>query len=301
MSDPVTAPRAAGREPERALSAGGRTVRLLPRAPYEAGYVPRRGVVGFAFEAQCGAHAFGGDRRVPFRTRPNTLAWVPPGCDVWSRSDAGGEYLTVSTPVRVDAPSRRWSDRPHREAARAALALRAGLLSDDLDAGEALAHVEAMERATLAPTNGEPVEDAAARWLTDARLRRIEEFLDAHASDRVRVADLAAACGVSPGFLTRVCRAATGLTPHAWLLDRRLARARALLAGTDASVAEIALATGFATHAHLTATMRRRVGVVPSRLRAGGSGLGARYAARSARDAVRRSSDAAEPVPEARR
>ena len=127
---------------------------------------------------------------------------------------------------------------------------------------------EALERAVAAPSAGAPVAAGDARWLTDARLRRIEEYLDAHAHATVSVADLARACGVSAGFLWRICRAATGLTPHAWLLDRRLSKARALLATTNASVAEVALATGFASHAHLTATMRRRVGVVPSRLRA---------------------------------
>ena len=267
-SDRAPAPGADRREPVRTARAGGATVALLPRAPYEADYTPASGVIGFAFEAQRGSHAFASDRRVPFATRPNTLSWVPPGCDVWSRSEVGGEYLTVSSAPRPDAaPPRRWSDRPHAGAAWAALALRAGLLAGDLDAGAALAWIEAME-AALGPV---PDEDApaarCARWLTDARLRRIEEYLDAHAHERVGVADLAAACEVSTGFLTRICRAATGLTPHAWLLDRRLARARSLLAATDATVAEVALATGFASHAHLTATMRRRLGVVPSRLR----------------------------------
>ena len=259
-------------EPVREVRVGGRTVTLLPRAPYEAAYVPGTGVVGFAFESQHGDHAFGGDRRCPFRTRPNTLSWVPSGCDVRSRSPVGGEYLTV-TPIDVAgavASRPRWSDRPCPAATRAALALRAGLLAGDLDAGAALAAVEALEGAAAAMSEADGTAvPREARWLTDARLRRIEEYLDAHADEPVGVADLAAACGVSSGFLARICRAATGLTPHTWLLDRRLARARALLAATDASLADVALATGFASHAHLTATMRRRVGVVPSRLRAG--------------------------------
>ena len=259
-------------EPVRAARAGGRTITLLPRAPYEAAYVPGTGVVGFAFESQHGDHAFGGDRRRPFRTRPNTLSWVPSGCDVRSRSPVGGEYLTVtSIDVAGAVASRpRWSDRPSPAATRAALALRAGLLEGDLDAGAALAAVEALEGAATATSEADGVAvPREARWLTDARLRRIEEYLDAHVHEPVGVTDLAAACGVSSGFLARICRAATGLTPHAWLLDRRLARARALLATTDVALADVALATGFASHAHLTATMRRRVGVVPSRLRAG--------------------------------
>lgn len=121
-------------EPVRSVRVGARTVTLLPGIPYDVDYVPATGIVGFAFDAQSGTHAFADERDRPFRARPNTPSWLPPGCGVRSRSARGGEYLTVAPPSRAAPPRhgmRRWSDRPCPEAARAARALRTVLLRGD--------------------------------------------------------------------------------------------------------------------------------------------------------------------------
>src|SRR3954464_15975110 len=80
------------------------TVELLPRAGYEARYTPAAPVIGFAFESQTGIHAFGSDRRSAYRARPNGLAFVPSGCDVFSSSESGGEYLKVTLGPKMQAP-----------------------------------------------------------------------------------------------------------------------------------------------------------------------------------------------------
>src|SRR5215470_16457188 len=82
---------------------GNDVVELLPRMPYDVSYTPAGPVIGFAFEVQAGTHRFGSDRRTPFRTRPNSLSYIPAGCDVASCSDSGGEYLIVRSP---DSPER---------------------------------------------------------------------------------------------------------------------------------------------------------------------------------------------------
>src|SRR4051794_11030527 len=97
-------------------------VTLLPRQPYEARYVADRDVIGFAFEGQQGVHALGSDRVERFRTRPNSLSYLPQGCDVFSRSDEGGEYLLVHCPPGETLGQRRFNDRVVPEALRAAVA-----------------------------------------------------------------------------------------------------------------------------------------------------------------------------------
>src|SRR5262245_27320654 len=82
--------------PPRRLTNRSWSVELLSRQAYCASYMAEMPIVGFAFEAQNGVHAFGSDRRVDFNARPNGLAYVPPGCDVYSRSDVGGEYLRIA-------------------------------------------------------------------------------------------------------------------------------------------------------------------------------------------------------------
>jgi len=70
-------------------------IELLPAAAYEAAYTPEAPVIGFAFEAQAGTHAFASDRKRPFQAKPNHLSFVPAGCDVYSQSAQGGEYLRI--------------------------------------------------------------------------------------------------------------------------------------------------------------------------------------------------------------
>ena len=106
---------------------------LLPRHAYQAAYTPDAPVIGFAFDGQAGIHAFASDRRVRFRTKPNTLAYVPAGCDVYSESDHGGEYLKVIFERKHGEPgpwSRRFSDVIDTAAIDAAQRLRRQLLAN---------------------------------------------------------------------------------------------------------------------------------------------------------------------------
>lgn len=125
----------------RMLTIRGHTVTLLPATAYDVRYVPPAAVIGFAFEAQAGMHAFASDRARPFRTRPNSTAYIPAGCEVASRSPQGGEYLTVSIDAadrHISFPAQRFNDRIDLRAIAAAQRLRRMMLSavaiDVLDA-----------------------------------------------------------------------------------------------------------------------------------------------------------------------
>jgi AraC-like DNA-binding protein len=64
--------------------------------------------------------------------------------------------------------------------------------------------------------------------------------------------------------LIRRFRADTGMTPHAFQVNLRIARARALLAA-GVTPAAVAADCGFADQSHLTRTFKRAVGVSPGR------------------------------------
>jgi AraC family transcriptional regulator len=107
------------------------------------------------------------------------------------------------------------------------------------------------------------------RRMTSWRLKRIYDHFEARLAEEVRLADLAGDIGVSEAYLARTFRAATGTTLHAALLERRIARARwliedALRRNDPASLADVAAATGFSSHAHMTTAFRRALGVTPS-------------------------------------
>ncbi|MBH9346152.1 helix-turn-helix transcriptional regulator, partial [Pseudomonas aeruginosa] len=78
------------------------------------------------------------------------------------------------------------------------------------------------------------------------------------------LAELASIAGLSRYQVLRAFSRATGLTPYAYLLQRRLERARGLL-GTDQPLADIALACGFADQSHLTRLFARLYGISPGR------------------------------------
>lgn len=70
--------------------------------------------------------------------------------------------------------------------------------------------------------------------------------------------------GLTRFELLRRFRRQTGLTPHAFQTNLRIARARALLSAGE-PIAQVAAACGFADQPHLTRTFRRAVGVTPGR------------------------------------
>lgn len=244
---------------------------LLPRRPYGAAYTPDAAVIGFAFESQAGVHAFASDRRTDFWARPNSLAYLPAGCDVMSESPQGGEYLTIKVangPVDQASLEFRFNDVVDPAAIKAAHRLRNMLL-----ANEPIVPL-AFERCALAlmecvssVLNGANNESRAKAWMTARRLRIVDDTIEAKLDEKLTVRALAAELGLSAGFFSRAFKAAVGRAPHDHIIDRRISRARALLYSAGLDLSAVALASGFASHAHMTAVFRRRLGVTPSELR----------------------------------
>lgn len=254
-------------EPIRRFATVAWEAELLPRQPYEVRYTTDRAAVGFAFDTQAGDHAFASDRVRPFRVHAHSLAFVPAGCEVFSRSAAGGEYLRLILPATAEGVTERFSGTQDAAAARAARSLRSLLLAggpvepllfDSLASD--LAAIAAAPRAAAKPS-------AADGWMTPQRLRRIEDLVEARLESGPSVAEMAAELGLSADFFSRAFKAATGETPHAYVLARRIARARALIRAGAEDLSTVAFAAGFSSHAHMSAAFRRILGVTPGALR----------------------------------
>jgi AraC family transcriptional regulator len=112
-----------------------------------------------------------------------------------------------------------------------------------------------------------PPPPRAAGGLPERVLRRLLDRIEADLGDRLSIDDLAREAGLSRYHFSRAFRAATGLAPHRYVLERRIARAKALLCDSDTAIAEIALCTGFSSQSHLTDCFRRWVGVAPGEYR----------------------------------
>ncbi len=86
----------------------------------------------------------------------------------------------------------------------------------------------------------------------------------------VRSSELEAATGLTRYDLARQFRAAFGTSPYRYSLMRRLDCARAQLRSRR-SLADVALAAGFADQAHLTRQFKAAFGITPARYRALGA------------------------------
>lgn len=135
--------------------------------------------------------------------------------------------------------------------------------------GERLARDAALDEVShrLRPHLGRPARSMAA--LRDTRVaRRARECLHGALAADPGADALARAAGASDRFhLARSFRAAYGTSPHAYLVQIRLVRARHLLSG-GARPAEVATACGFADQSHLRRRFRRAYGLTPAAYRA---------------------------------
>jgi AraC-like DNA-binding protein len=95
---------------------------------------------------------------------------------------------------------------------------------------------------------------------------RTKEFLEAHMTACISLADVARHAGASPAYLTDVFRRAEGAPLHRYLVQLRLARALIDLPGAS-DITSLALALGFSSHSHFTAAFRRAFGCTPSQCR----------------------------------
>lgn len=98
---------------------------------------------------------------------------------------------------------------------------------------------------------------------TDARFAEVMDWARAHLDEPITVETLAALSHMSARSFARHFKAATGTTPHSWLLSARLHRAEELLETGDLPVEEIARRCGFGTSAALREQFVRRRGVPP--------------------------------------
>jgi AraC-like DNA-binding protein len=108
-----------------------------------------------------------------------------------------------------------------------------------------------------------PRQSALSPW----QKRRVLEHIDRSLDGPIKIDDLASIARLSASYFARAFRADFGRSPHAYIVDQRLKRAKELMLTTDKSLAAIAVACGLADHAHLTRLFRRAVGETPARWR----------------------------------
>lgn len=102
--------------------------------------------------------------------------------------------------------------------------------------------------------------------LDSARLRAVQALIAERCAESLSLDKLAREAGMSRYHFVRAFSRAIGMTPHAWQLDRRIERARALLE-QGMSLADAALQLGFADQSHFQRAFKQRVAATPGEYR----------------------------------
>lgn len=105
--------------------------------------------------------------------------------------------------------------------------------------------------------------------LSPAALRRVQLFVEANLERTLHLADLAERAGLSEFHFARAFKTSMGITPRAFLENRRIDKAQRLLRESDLPLAQIVIETGLGSQSRFTTTFRRATGFTPAAYRRG--------------------------------
>lgn len=237
---------------------------LLPAHAYETQFNAPYLTLGIALDDQTGTHALASSKRKPFTRHINTFAVTPAGCDVYSYSDKGGEYLTVTVlqPEAIGRDPALTTNQLSTSAGKLARAARRHLLCKEPTSFLEIDRLGYKALAFVDRTPNRPSSNA----LTPQRRRKLRDYIEARLAEQITVKDLANQVQLSPRYFSGIFEAGLGQTPHDYIVERRITRARALLL-SKTPLSQIACATGFSSQAHLSQTFRQRLRISPSNYR----------------------------------
>lgn len=103
--------------------------------------------------------------------------------------------------------------------------------------------------------------------LPPRQLSQVLDYIDAYLDRNIKLADLAQLLDMSPFHFSRLFKQSIGMTPHQYLSQQRVERAKQLLKKTDRLIIDIALECGFSSHSHLSKQFRQITGMTPKAYR----------------------------------
>ncbi len=109
-----------------------------------------------------------------------------------------------------------------------------------------------------------PAPRRSAGGLPPRVLRSVEEYVEAHLGEHLDLTQLAATAGRSLHHFAHAFKISAGISPHQYILQRRISLASALLISSELPIADIAVTAGFSDQSHLTRHFRRALGVSPA-------------------------------------
>jgi len=103
--------------------------------------------------------------------------------------------------------------------------------------------------------------------LSPAKLRSVKAFVNENLANSLSLADIAGLVQMGPCHFARAFKESTGLSPHQYVLRRRIDRAVEMLKDERSSLAGIAYDLGFSSQGHFTTVFRKFTGTQPTNFR----------------------------------
>jgi AraC family transcriptional regulator len=105
--------------------------------------------------------------------------------------------------------------------------------------------------------------------LSPAQKRRIFDYVRANVANDISVTELAEIVQMSPAHFSRLFRASLGMAPYRFVMQQRVEEAKRMLATSNLSASQVAMAFGFSSQSHFVKVFRQFTGVTPKQYQAG--------------------------------
>jgi AraC family transcriptional regulator len=103
--------------------------------------------------------------------------------------------------------------------------------------------------------------------LPSAKLQQAVDFINEHLGENLSLTEIAAQVDMSQFYFCRLFKQSVGMTPHKYLIQQRVERAKSLLKQREYEIVDIAADCGFANPSHFAKCFRQYTGVSPQQFR----------------------------------
>jgi AraC family transcriptional regulator len=105
------------------------------------------------------------------------------------------------------------------------------------------------------------------RRLTHAQVQQATDYIHTHLGQELSLGQIAEVINISPTYFASLFKRATGTSPHQYVVQQRVERAKLMLSKTNLAIADIAFQVGFSSQSHLTRQFKRITGMTPKQVR----------------------------------